>query len=94
VVNVSALEVIFVTKGDCPNCNAVRAVLGKVHHEYRHVEVAEVDPDGPTGRSLAAEYGIRLFPALIVNGHLRLAGEISEKDIRHEIQKARPHIAR
>jgi len=90
----SAPEVIFVTKGDCPSCNTIRAALGKMHHEYRHVEVAEVDPAGPPGRSIAAGYGIRLLPALIVNGHLRLAGQFSEKDIRHELERARARITR
>lgn len=89
----SALRVIFVSEGNCQNCNGVRAVLAKVRHEYRHVEVLEVRPDEPLGRSLAGEHGIRALPALIVDGHLRLAGEIPEKLVRREIEKARPRKA-
>ena len=87
----SALEVVFVTEGDCPNCNSIRAVLSQVHHEYRHVEVKEVDPGEPLGRSLMAEYGVRILPALIIGGRLRLVGEINARDIHHEIQKAKHH---
>ena len=86
----SALQVIFVTEGDCPNCNGVRAVLAKVRHEYRHVDISEVRPDEPAGRSLATEYGISVLPALIVDRRLRLVGEIPEKDIRREIERAKP----
>ncbi len=52
--------------------------------------VKEVHPDEPLGRSLAAEYGIRMLPAVIVNGHPRLVGRIPEKLIRREIEKVRP----
>ncbi len=90
----SALEVIFVTEGNCPNCNEIRTVLAKVHHEYRHVEVKEVHPTDPLGRSLAAEFGIRVLPALIVDGRLRGVGEIPETQIRREIEKVRPQKAR
>ena len=89
----SALEVIFMSEGNCPRCNEVRAVLARVRHEYRHVEVMEVHPSGSIGRSLAAEHGIRALPALIVDGHLRLAGEIPEKLLRREIEKTRPRRA-
>lgn len=89
----SALEVVFVTEGNCVNCDGVRAVLAKVRHEYRHVEVTEVHPDEPLGRSLATEHGIRVLPALIVDGRLRLVGEIPEKLVRREIERARPHRA-
>jgi predicted DsbA family dithiol-disulfide isomerase len=85
----SALEVVFVTEGNCPNCNSIRAVLSKVHHEYRHVELTEVDPGEPLGRSLVDEYGVRMLPALIIDGRLRLVGEINAKDIYHEIQRAK-----
>lgn len=87
----SALEVVFVSEGNCPNCNSIRAVLNKVHHEFRHVDVAEVKPAEPLGRSLAAEYGVRVLPALIIDGHLRLVGEISEREIYNEIRRARHH---
>ena len=40
----SALEVVFVSEGNCPNWNRVRAVLDKVNHEFRHIDVAEVNP--------------------------------------------------
>ena len=85
----SAMEVIFVAKADCHNCERVRQALTRVRHEYRHVEVREVDPDEPDGRSLATEHGIIMLPALIVNERLRLVGEMSEKEIRHEIEKLR-----
>ncbi len=85
----SVLEVIFVSEGNCPNCNVIRTALAKVRHEYRHVEVIEVHPDEPRGRSLAAEHGIRMLPAVIVNGRVRLVGEASERHIRHEVEKAR-----
>jgi predicted DsbA family dithiol-disulfide isomerase len=85
----SALEVVFVSEGNCPNCNSIRAVLSQVHHEYRHVELTEVDPGEPLGRSLVDEYGVRMLPALIIDGRLRLVGEINAKDIYHEIQKAK-----
>ena len=87
----SALEVVFVSEGNCPNCNSIRAVLSEVHHEYRHVEVTEVNPGEPLGRSLMAEYGVRILPALIIGGRLRLVGEIHARDIHHEIQKAKHH---
>ena len=85
----SAMEVIFVAKTDCRNCERVRQALTRVRHEYRHVEVREVDPDEPDGRSLATKHGIIMLPALIVNERLRLVGEMSEKEIRHEIEKLR-----
>ena len=85
----SALEVVFVTEGNCPNCNSIRAVLSKVHHEYRHVEVTEVMPGEPRGRSLVAEHGVRILPALIIDGRLRLVGEINARDIYRAIQRAR-----
>ena len=85
----SALEVVFVTEGNCPNCNSIRAVLSKVHHEYRHVEVTEVNPGEFLGRSLVAEHGVRMLPALIIGGRLRLVGEIKARDIHNEIQKAK-----
>ena len=87
----SALDVVFVTEGNCPNCNSIRAVLSKVHHEYRHVEVTEVNPAEPLGRSIVAEHGVRILPALIIGGRLRLVGEINARDIQHEIQKAKHH---
>ena len=87
----SALEVVFVSEGNCPNCNGIRAVLSKVHHEYRHVEVTEVNPGESLGRSLMAEHGVRMLPALIIGGRLRLVGEINARDIHHEIQKAKHH---
>ena len=87
----SALEVVFVTEGNCPNCNSIRAVLSQVHHEYRHVEVTEVNPGEFLGRSLVAEHGVRMLPALIIGGRLRLVGEINARDIHHEIQKAKHH---
>ena len=87
----SALEVVFVSEGNCPNCNSVRSVLDKVHHEFRHVEVTEVSPAEPRGRSLAAEYGVRMLPALIIGGHLRLVGEISEREIYNEIRRSKVH---
>lgn len=87
----SALEVVFVTEGNCPNCSSIRAVLSKVHHEYRHVEVTEVSPDEPLGRSVVAEYGVRNLPALIIGGRLRLVGEFDARDIHHEIQRAKHH---
>ena len=85
----SAMEVIFVAKADCRNCERVRQALTRVHHEYRHVEVREVDPDEPDGHSLASRHGIIMLPALIVDERLRLVGEMSEKEIRHEIEKLR-----
>ncbi|MDP2673877.1 MAG: thioredoxin family protein [Dehalococcoidia bacterium] len=88
----SAMEVIFVAKADCGNCERVRQALTRVHHEYRHVEVREVDPDEPDGRSLAAEHGVLILPALIVAGRLRLVGEMRENEIRREIEKAK-HIS-
>lgn len=90
----SALEVILVTKEDCPNCDRVRAALTRARHDYRHLEVTEVDLDEPLGRALAIEQGILMVPALIINGRLRLVGDASEKDIRREIEKARPHSRR
>ena len=87
----SALEVVFVSEGNCPNCNNVRAVLNKVHHKFRHVDVAEVNPAEPLGRSLSAEYVVRVLPALIVGGHLRLVGEISEREIYNETRRAKHH---
>ena len=87
----SALEVVFVSEGNCPNCNGIRTVLSQVHHEYRHVVVKEVHPGDPIGRSLVAEYGVRNLPALIIGGRLRLVGEINARDIHHEIQKAKHH---
>ena len=85
----SAMEVIFVAKADCHNCERVRQALTRVRHEYRHVEVREVDPDEPEGHSLATKHGIIMLPALIVDERLRLVGEMSEKEIRHEIEKLR-----
>ena len=85
----SAMEVIFVAKADCRNCERVRQALTRVHHEYRHVEIREVDPDEPDGHSLASKHGIIMLPALIVNERLRLVGEMSEKEIRHEIERLR-----
>ncbi len=90
----STVEVIFVTEGDCPYCNEVRAVLDKVRHEYRHVAIDEVRPDSPGGRSIASEHGLPALPALVVNGHLRLAGEITEKLVRRELEKAKAHRTR
>ena len=90
----SAMEVIFVAKADCGNCERVRQALTRVHHEYRHIEVREVDPDEPEGHSLATKHGIIMLPALIVDERLRLVGEMSEKEIRHEIERLRrnsPH---
>jgi len=85
----SALEVVFVSEGNCPNWNRVRAVLDKVNHEFRHIDVAEVNPAEPLGRSLAAEHGVRTLPALIIGGRLRLVGEISEREIYDEIRTAK-----
>jgi len=87
----SALEIFFVTEGNCPNCNSIRAVLSEVHHDYRHAEITEVNPGEPLGRSLVAEYGVRNLPALIIGGRLRLVGEIDARDIHHEIQKTKHH---
>ena len=85
----SALEVVFVSEGNCPNWNCIRAVLSEVHHEYRHVEVTEVNPGEPLGHSLMAEHGVRMLPALIIGGRLRLVGEINAKDIHYAIQRAK-----
>ena len=85
----SAMKVIFVARADCQNCERARQALARVHHEYRHVEVREVDPDEPVGHSLPTRHGIMILPALIVNERLRLVGEMSEREIRHEIEKAR-----
>ncbi len=90
----SKVEVVFVTEGNCPNCNGVRAVLAKLHHEYRHLAVDEVHPDAPAGRSISAEERIPALPALVVNGRLRLVGEITEKQIRRELEKAKAHRTR
>ncbi len=83
----STMQLIFVAKADCHNCERVRHVLASVQHEYRHVDIREVDPDEPEGRSLALRYGLMFLPALIVNERLRLVGEISEKEIRREVEK-------
>lgn len=85
----SGLQVVFISEGNCPNCNAIRAVLARFRHEYRHVEVSEVHPEEPLGRSLATEHRIRDLPALIVDGRLRFAGKIPEKIIRREFERAR-----
>jgi len=82
-------EVVFVAKTDCQNCERIRAFLTRVHHEYRHLDVREVDPDEPEGRSLALKHGILALPAIIINERLRLVGEASEKDIRREVERAR-----
>lgn len=87
----SAMEVILVAKADCEVCERIRHTLTRVRHEYRHLEVKEIDADAPEGRSLAVEHGILMLPAIIVGDRLRLVGEMSEKEIRHEIEKARPH---
>ena len=88
------VEVIFVTEGNCPYCNGVRTVLSKIRHEYRHLAIDEVHPDSPSGRSIAAEHGLPALPALVVNGHLRLAGEITEKLVRRELEKVKAHRTR
>ena len=85
----SAIEVIFVSEGDCPNCNRIRSVLDQVRHEYRHVDVSEVHPADVMGEMLAAEHRIEQLPALIVNGRLRLVGDMPAKHIRGEVQRAR-----
>jgi glutaredoxin len=83
------MQVIFVAKADCRTCAGARQALEKVHHEFRHVDVREVDADDQEGRSLATRHGIMMLPALIVNERLRLIGDISEKDIRREVEKAK-----
>ena len=90
----SATEVIFVSEGDCPNCNRIRAVLNIIRHEYRHVDVNEVHPASQVGQTLAVEHRIGQLPALIVNGRLRLIGQMSEHRIRAEVRHAgRPLFA-
>lgn len=86
----SALQVVFITEGNCPNCEAIRGALTRFQHEYRHVEVSEVHPEEPLGKSLAAEHGISDLPALIIDGRLRFVGQASEKLIRREFERARP----
>ncbi len=90
----STVEVVFVTEGNCPNCNGVRAVLAKLRHEYRHLAIDEVHPDALGGSSIGDEAGIQALPALVVNGRLRLVGEITEKQIRRELEKAKAHRTR
>jgi glutaredoxin len=85
----SSMEVIFLSEGDCPNCNRIRSVLNSVRHEYRHVDVSEVHPAEHFGQELAGEHGIRELPALIVNGRLRLVGDMSEQRIRGEVERWR-----
>jgi hypothetical protein len=85
----SALEVLLVSEGNCLNCNAIRAVLARLRHEYRHVEVSEVHPEESLGQSLAAEHGIPVLPALIIGGRLRLVGEMTEKAVRRELERAK-----
>lgn len=85
----SVVEVIFVSEGDCPNCNRIRSVLNRVRHDYRHIEVSEVRPADARGRTLAGEHRIGELPALIVNGRLRMVGQMSEHHIRGEVQRAR-----
>ena len=38
---------------------------------------------------LATQHGVLVLPALIVDGRLRLVGEMPERDIRREIEKAK-----
>lgn len=90
----SLMEVILVATADCGNCERIRRTLSTVHHDFRHVDVREVDADAPEGRSLAVQHGILMLPAIIVGDRLRLVGEISEKEIRHEIEKAQRHNRR
>jgi len=85
----STTEVILLAKPDCGNCEQVRSTLARVHHDYRHVAVKEVDPDEPDGNMLATQHGVLVLPALIVDGRLRLVGEMPERDIRREIEKAK-----
>jgi Glutaredoxin. len=85
----SSMEVIFLSEGDCPNCNRIRSVLNRVRHEYRHVDINEVHPADRLGQMLTAEHGVEELPALIVNGRLRLVGEMPEQRIRGEVQRVR-----
>jgi len=85
----SVTEVILLAKPDCQNCERVRSTLARVHHEYRHVEVSEMDLDTPDGRTLAVKHGVLILPALIVDGRLRLVGDMPENEIRREIEKAK-----
>lgn len=90
----STVEVVFVTEGNCPNCNSARAVLAKLRHEYRHLAIDEIHPDALGGRAIDAEIGIPALPALVVKGRLRLVEEITEKQIRRELEKAKAHRTR
>lgn len=85
----STTHVLFLANPGTGQCDDIRQLLARVHHEYRHVDVREVDPDAPEGHSLSQEYGVSSLPALIVNDRLRLVGDISEREVRHEIEKAR-----
>ncbi len=75
----STVEVVFVTEGNCPNCKGIRVVLAKLRHEYRHLAIDEVHPDALGDSSIGDEIGIPVLPALVVNGRLRLVGEITEQ---------------
>ncbi len=85
----STTEIILLAKPDCGNYEQVRSMLARVHHEYRHVAVREVNPDEPDGHILSMEHGVTVLPALIVDGRLRLVGEMPEGVIRREIDKAK-----
>lgn len=85
----STTEVILLARPSQDNYDQIRSTLARLHHDYRHVAIKELDPDQPDGHLLAMEHGVNGLPALIVDGRLRLAGEMPERDIRRAIEKAK-----
>jgi thiol-disulfide isomerase/thioredoxin len=82
----SPLPVVLVTRTGCGLCEQAAGVLQRLAEEYP-ISVAALDFDTARGQELAQRTGILYVPGVVIDGMAVVEGRISEKVLRHEIER-------
>jgi hypothetical protein len=78
--------ITLLTQADCALCEHAKQVLTRVSNDHP-LEVTEIDLASEHGRALAARAGVLFAPGVLVDGHPLGYGRLSERRLRHVLER-------
>ena len=89
------VQITLLTQSSCGFCDHAKEVLSRVGRDYP-LRITEIDLTGEEGQRLAVGAGVLFAPGVLVDGESFSFGRLSERKLRHTLDKRRqdrPHPA-
>lgn len=80
------VNITILTQVSCALCDHAKEILTRTSVEFR-IDVQEIRMETEEGRNLAIQNGVMFAPGVFIDGKLFSYGRLSEKKLRHHLER-------